>query len=567
MASSSGAGSSDPEQNRPQDEVDEFPPLPRSAPRLPPLRTLNGDLVQPEAGAVSPTPGSASLGSLATSTRSAPRYWSTATRRAERIRNIYDHTPTLDDLDSNPMDHSWLTSSRRALHLRPIYTSAAERERMARPTDLDELDHLDEANNQLRTLLDMTTQVHLMTPLLQSTTSPTVRSRDVSDDDNIRSKRRRLGSNPPVPISRRFRYGRYGQVEPGRLRMEVVSCDGGMFSNESFRTADNILNDDVSTYCSTGNRCNIVLRHQDATVFALEELVIKMPGGKKYSHPVTEGMVFISMDKNDILSRTAHYQIQYTDPPDVPQSDDTAASQPPSERDATPRHIVSIRHHNDGTSSTRIHHPRSHSLSQNAASARHSWRLPDMPPEFETYQPHFHITTERTSDDEQGGISQIPRSLRRPLNRIGSLPFETESSDSDPDTALPPISTDFTDYLDRQLSNSSDSQYTPREEYRARERERDPYDISLFEAWEAHNSATQDAIRAVGGGLLVPHAKFSIDRKKSQCTIRFTPAVSGRFILLKLWGTRFDGVKSVYVQSVVAKGFAGPRYLPSVQLA
>ncbi|KAG6069224.1 hypothetical protein E4U32_002359 [Claviceps aff. humidiphila group G2b] len=559
MASRSGAGSSGLDQNDPRDEADEFPPLPRSAPRLPPLRALNGDLVLPP-------PGLASLSSLATSTRpAASRYWSTAARRAERIRNIYDHTPTSDDLGSSTMDHPWLTSSRRALHLRPIYISAAERDRLARPADLDELDHLDEANTQLRTLLDMTTQVHLMTPLLQSTTSPTVRSRDVSDDDNIRSKRRRVGSNPPVPSSRGFRYGRYGQVEPGRLRMEIVSCDGGMFSNESFRTADNILNDDVSTYCSTGNRCNIVLRHQDATVFALEELVIKTPGGKKSSHPVTEGLVFISMDENDLLNRTAHYQIQYTDQPHSPRSDDAAASQPPSERDATPRHIVSIRHHNDGTSSTRIHHSRSPSLSQNPASAGYPWRLPDMPPEFDSYQPHFNITTERTSDDEEN-LSQIPRTLRRPPNRIGSLPFETESSDSDPDTPQP-LSTNFTRYLDRQLSNSSDSRYTPREEYRARETDRDPYDVSLFEAWEAHNSATQDAIRAVGGGLLVPHAKFYIDREKSQCTIRFTPAVSGRFILLKLWGRRFDGVKSVYVQSVVAKGFAGPRYFPSVQLA
>ncbi|KAG6094146.1 hypothetical protein E4U14_008553 [Claviceps sp. LM454 group G7] len=560
MASRSGAGSSGLDQNDPRDEADEFPPLPRSAPRLPPLRALR-------AGAPLPSPELASLSSLATSTRpAASRYWSTAARRAERIRNIYDHTPTPDDLGSSTMDHHpWLTSSRRALHLRPIYISAAERDRMTRPADLDELDHLDEANTQLRTLLDMTTQVHLMTPLLQSTASPTVRSRDVSDDENIRSKRRRVGSNPPVPSSRGFRYGRYGQVEPGRLRMEIVSCDGGMFSNESFLTADNILNDDVSTYCSTGNRCNIVLRHQDASVFALEELVIKTPGGKKSSHPVTEGLVFISMDKNDLLNRTAHYQIQYTDQPHSPRSDDAAASQPPSERDATPRHIVSIRHHNDGTSSTRIHHSRSPSLSQDPASARYPWRLPDMPPEFDSYQPHFNITTERTSDDEEN-LSQIPRTLRRPPNRIGSLPFETESSDSDPDTPQP-LSTNFTRYLNRQLSNSSDSRYTPREEYRARETDRDPYDVSLFEAWEAHNSATQDAIRAVGGGLLVPHAKFYIDREKSQCTIRFTPAVSGRFILLKLWGRRFDGVKSVYVQSVVAKGFAGPRYFPSVQLA
>ncbi|KAG6010611.1 hypothetical protein E4U54_008356, partial [Claviceps lovelessii] len=285
MASRSGAGSNGLRQNRPRDNQDEYPPLPRSAPRLPPLRSLNADRARPPPAAPSPpasASASASLSSLATGIRPGSWYSSAAARRAERIRNIDDRAPTLDDLESNAMDHSWLSSSRRALHTRltdpPSYQNA-------RPPDLEELDqNLDEANAQLRSLLDMASQVHLMTPLLQSALSPTIRSHDFPDE-NARSKRRKIDSNRLVPSLRAYRYGKYGQIEPGRLRMEIVSCDGGMFSNELSYAADNILKNDSSLYCTKGNRCNIVLRHQGAAVFALEELVIKAPAAMNYSHP------------------------------------------------------------------------------------------------------------------------------------------------------------------------------------------------------------------------------------------------------------------------------------------
>lgn len=104
-------------------------------------------------------------------------------------------------------------------------------------------------------------------------------------DDNRRSKRRKIESDRSGSNLRGFRYGKYGQVETGQLRMEMVSCDGGMFSNESVYAAENILKDDTSVYCTKGNRCNIVLRHTGSTLFTLEELVIKAPGSMNYSHP------------------------------------------------------------------------------------------------------------------------------------------------------------------------------------------------------------------------------------------------------------------------------------------
>lgn len=60
----------------------------------------------------------------------------------------------------------------------------------------------------------------------------------------------------------------------------------------------------------------------------------------------------------------------------------------------------------------------------------------------------------------------------------------------------------------------------------------------------------------------VQAARFSIKRGKSRVTIQFDPPVSARYMLLKLWA----GKRNVDVQSVVVKGYAGPRFFPAMQL-
>lgn len=113
--------------------------------------------------------------------------------------------------------------------------------------------------------------------------SPPLRNIDHHDEGRT-AKRRRLDSDKTSQVYSGFRYGKYGQSEPGPLHMELVSCDGGMYSNQPEYAAENILKDDASVYCTKGNRCNIVLRHQGSTLFSLSELVIRAPGDN-YSSP------------------------------------------------------------------------------------------------------------------------------------------------------------------------------------------------------------------------------------------------------------------------------------------
>lgn len=108
---------------------------------------------------------------------------------------------------------------------------------------------------------------------------------DVQGIENYRrAKRRKLDSDKVSPSYKSVLYGKYGQVEPGPLLLEIVSCDGGLFRDGRAYVAENILKDDASVYCTRTNRCNIILRHQGGTVFSLKELVIKAPGSH-YSQP------------------------------------------------------------------------------------------------------------------------------------------------------------------------------------------------------------------------------------------------------------------------------------------
>ncbi len=131
-------------------------------------------------------------------------------------------------------------------------------------------------NSDLRTLLGTHTN---LPPLAPPTLSPPLQTQDLPDEGR-RSKRRKLDSDKVTSNFRGFRYGRYGQVEPGQLTMEIVSCDGGLFLDGALHAAENILINDSSVYCTKSNRCNIVLRHQGATVFSLKELIIKAPGSE-----------------------------------------------------------------------------------------------------------------------------------------------------------------------------------------------------------------------------------------------------------------------------------------------
>ncbi|KAL3428091.1 hypothetical protein PVAG01_01600 [Phlyctema vagabunda] len=397
---------------------------------------------------------------------------------------------------------------------------------------------LEAASSGLRALLDSPV------PTLSSPSLAT-QEHSAEVEHNRRAKRRKLDTDKLDSGFTGFSYGKYGQVEPGPLKMEIVSCDGGIFEAgpiEVDYSAENVLKSDDSVYCTKGNRCNLVLRHQGATAFCLKELVIKAPGSG-YTAPVQEGMVFISMTSDDLLTRTAQYQIQYSP---------SQTRRPASERAIDLPPIVSIRHNDDG------------SLTTSQARARRlydiglqdeecNYRTAQIPSDFTVNTLPFQVTTECSDSEAE---SSSPSRTRRLPRYTGPRFDESDSPESD---GIDSDDNEERPWYDDLMQARSDR--PPR----LRRRET-ASNITLAEAVEASQIATQEAVRAVGGELMAPHARFFIERDKSKCTVRFDPPVSGRFILLKMWSPHSSLSGNIDIKSVVAKGFAGPRYFPAVTL-
>nr|POE78464.1 hypothetical protein CFP56_60696 [Quercus suber] len=86
----------------------------------------------------------------------------------------------------------------------------------------------------------------------------------------------------------------------------------------------------------------------------------------------------------------------------------------------------------------------------------------------------------------------------------------------------------------------------------------------MDDKWYAEESSEDPSTAGVGieEGMKddrVTCVRFRIKQGKHKVTIKFEPAVSGRFILLKLWAGRGN----VDIQSVIAKGYGSLRFFPA----
>jgi len=214
------------------------------------------------------------------------------------------------------------------------------------------------------------------------------------------------------------------------------------------------------------------------------------------------------------------------------------------DRDARPlAPILSIRHNADGTIMTRaqLRQRRVHMTIENEEELEQG--RGQIPPDFAaTSPPPFRVTTE-CSDEGGDEVPQPPyRRRAQAPNRIGALPFESDSSDewAQEESAF--------DEMARRSHRRLDGS------------------VTFAEPAEVTSPPPHEAARTSTGELMAPHAKFFIERGKNKCTIRFDPPVSGRFVLLKMWNSHHDQSENIDIQGVVARGFAGPRYFPAVEL-
>jgi hypothetical protein len=130
------------------------------------------------------------------------------------------------------------------------------------------------------------------------------------------TKRRKLVHDLDVIAYDPVIYGWNGQVDPGHLRLEIISCDGGQhpqprMSRPMAYRVENVLKDDKSVYCSESHECNILFRHQAEALFHLNSLVLQAPE-QGYTAPCQQGLVFVGMTAEELVEGAKGYTLAYS---------------------------------------------------------------------------------------------------------------------------------------------------------------------------------------------------------------------------------------------------------------
>ncbi|KAF2750113.1 hypothetical protein M011DRAFT_474590 [Sporormia fimetaria CBS 119925] len=416
-----------------------------------------------------------------------------------------------------------------------------------------------------------------------------------------------------LPPNNGFRYGHKGQVVPGRLKMQVQSCDGGEYpQGNSYNKypVQNVLKTDKSVYCSEKSSCNLLLRHLGEMPFALEKVVIKAPNNG-FSAPLQEGLIFVAMSDDGLLERTASYEIVY-DPPYPPARE--PSPQPPRSQSSDNEDMLSLTEAlNDPYLERQRLEPRNwaqrhrenarrqlegdtldqreetfqrwqrqrelllnHARSAGPRSSRHRFLRDDTPPEEDP--PPFQTVLEQLEEETRADeVCEEPdaESYAEAIGVSAPTPppfsFTTESEEESEENEDLTNDTVMADRLNRER----------------RWREDSPSDEDYFAArfmnrlpgqWPGRNHVRLPPRRAArrvtpsrivpkeppdGEAPIVPNAKFFIAKDKSKISIRFHPALSGKFVLLKLWSPCRRG--NIDIESIQCYGYSGPRFFPAVQ--
>ncbi|KAI5364876.1 hypothetical protein Slin15195_G044140 [Septoria linicola] len=430
--------------------------------------------------------------------------------------------------------------------------------------------------------------------------SPGSDGRAAWNEDSLgrrRPKRRKLDIEPSLPPKQPIKYGRYGQVEPGKLKFEIISCDGGEHRDprhpQTYLGSDNLLRHDKSVYCSDRPSSSIVLRHADDTPFCLEKLHVCGPESG-FTAPVREGLVFVAMTLNDLH--------KYMDPPQHARMN--GVHTPPYRRRRAP--------YRGNSSSERI--TLADALRDPEVSAAYDERessYADRADAAHDLAGESYQNDDYQFDGHDGELHcEVPSSAEVDESYVyleQSLPVTFSSDDEvGPEEISSQDVIDFRNHRERHMQRRRN--YDGWDSDRARwtglsreDRANASWNLRRLDAMMArttmagspqHDGADENEAGYEQGprpgfgpayyqqkpederpagteyyddGLNDPNvtrARFHIKDEKYKVAIKFDPPVSGRFILLKLWahGSNVD------VQSVVAKGYGGSRFFPALEL-
>ncbi|EZF73810.1 hypothetical protein H105_04335 [Trichophyton soudanense CBS 452.61] len=387
-----------------------------------------------------------------------------------------------------------------------------------------------------------------------------------SMSDHRQSKRRKIDADDSRDTTKGFSYSHYGQATSVPLEMEVHSCKGGSAEpDRRGNSPDHILVNDGVAYRAQGGFCNIVLRHRGEIPFSLKKLIIKTPkSGCHDETNVREGTVSIAMDSDSRFLRSV--------------ASCTADSMPgfpsrrPRRRNEQLSPFTAAAMGNNRRPETSASILRARMLRTRASQQQYQ--------AFD-YPPFSGIDVEDKSDDESTQLDaardQLALSDTEPSNSRDSSPNH-DGSDSESSDGISGVAEALAQNLDsrqRQLLEALGVR-VPYMQARPSHRHRALSPTTVFARPAAETGQNQES------DTMQPVARFAIEHERAAVQIRFNPPVyvllfvlsslthdmflltryrSARYILIKMWALYNPG--RMDIESIIAHGFAGPRFFPS----
>ncbi|PYH88445.1 hypothetical protein BO71DRAFT_391542 [Aspergillus ellipticus CBS 707.79] len=381
-------------------------------------------------------------------------------------------------------------------------------------------------------------------------------SEDDSQTDRWRAKRRKLESDDNREGLRGFCYGQYGQVVPGALRMELASCDGGTYEPGGESSwPENILRNDASVYCTKSDRCNLILKHQGESPFCLKKIVIKAPKSG-YDAPIREGMVFVSMSSDELLARTAAFEIQGEATRSLRRN--RPSGMPPSQEylNAYRPPLQSL---DRGSVMGHLSDSESDSTDDAGDAGPSVGNEPDPMSSFRIttdYDERSDGRSDRDSqDDEAFSLTDTESLSMGRMDEDNIVCSDSDMSISDDDVPGQSTFARRRQELSRRI-RAMRRRYAADREGQARRRP------NAAMPPPPPGPRAETAARGSDPALMKPHARFFIERNKSMVSIKFDPPPSGRYILVKLWSPHSG--RNIDIQSIIAYGYAGTRFFPAL---
>ncbi|RMZ83589.1 hypothetical protein DV738_g945, partial [Chaetothyriales sp. CBS 135597] len=324
-------------------------------------------------------------------------------------------------------------------------------------------------------------------------------------DTRARAKRRKLDDGSYDDQPKALTYGHKGQVVPGQLRLEIVSCDGGEYARMPVNSwPQTVLEDNSSVYCPNSNRCTMLFKHSSGMPFALTKIVIKAPRSG-HDALVREGMVFVAMDDDSLVENSAKYEVYCA-----------------GQAHRFHRQHTDLRPSQEWNNATRSPLPpfdRSHYLRDPAPGGRE--HIEGDPFLATAVVPGFAVTTGDPWDHD--GLSSDSDADYSSM--LGELLRRTRRRSRGPGTDVPPA-VDFAPEDDGASISTTALRDPPDPPGYERLSSAEPESSSL--STKARDEALAEARRvsAVDGHeTLVPHARFSIPRNRDGVAVSFGPPV------------------------------------------